>query len=256
MTVYVCQPTLEGILCGIYDAWMSRLGHENVRLQLKDVGNLTLFCEYRKPEESEEKIRKVADAVKLKISGLAFHWLCSASLSFDEDRADKMYRFLIDGFRLGSQVTKALQLPSVHEIFKLVRHVGNEAHLLTGFVRFSEMSGGILFSKIGPKNDVLAVIVPHFADRLRTERFILYDVIRKKAAAYSPGEGWTLFQVEGKDLQAQLEAETDGKEYEDLWRIFHQAVSIRERENYVCQRTNLPLRYRPYMTEFLQNYKD
>lgn len=254
MIIYLCEPTLEGILCGIYDAWMSRLGHENVRLQLKDRGNLELFCEYREPEESGEKLQKVADAVKARISDLAFRWLCHASLSFDEDRADKMYRFLIDGFRIGSRVTGALQLPSVHEIFKLVRYVGNEAHLLTGFVRFSELSGGILFSKIGPKNDVLTLIAPHFADRLRTERFILCDVLRKKSAVYAPDKGWAIFRMEAAISGEQ--PETDGEEYEDLWRIFHQAVSVKERENYVCQRTNLPKRYRSYMTEFLRNYKD
>lgn len=256
MVIFLCQSTLEGILCGIYDAWMSRLGHENVRLSLKASCNPELFCEYREVEESREKTEKVAEAVRTKISALAFQWLFRASLSFDGDRADKMYRFLIDGFRCGSQVTKALQLPSVHEIFKLVRHVGNEAHLLTGFVRFSEMPGGTLFSKVGPKNDVLVLITPHFADRMRTERFILYDTVRKKAAAYAPKEGWTLFQVDRREWQDLMEAETDGQEYEELWRTFHQSVSIRERENYVRQRSNLPLRYRSYMTEFLQNYKD
>lgn len=35
MTIYLCVPDFEGILCGVYDAWMSRKGHDNVRLELK-----------------------------------------------------------------------------------------------------------------------------------------------------------------------------------------------------------------------------
>lgn len=35
MTVYMCEPWLEGILCGVYDAWSDPAGHENVRLAVK-----------------------------------------------------------------------------------------------------------------------------------------------------------------------------------------------------------------------------
>lgn len=255
MTIFWCGDTFEGILCGVYDAWMSRLGHENVKVQMEEFSSMELFADYRRVEESEEKAQKVLSAVKTKISADAFRWIYRASLSCDEDKADKIYRFLIEGFRYGRGVTEYLKLPAVHEVFKLNRSVGNEAHLLTEFLRFSETREGILVSRIGPKNDVIPLITPHFADRLRMERFIIYDEKRKEASLHEPGNGWMLFSVESKEWQEQLEAETDGQEYEKLWRIFHQSVGIKERENYVCQRTHLPLRFRPYMTEFLQNYK-
>ena len=47
-----------------------------------------------------------------------------------------------------------------------------------------------------------------------------------------------------------MAGKTDAGEYEALWKAFFHSISIRERENYVCQRSHLPLRYRPYMTEF------
>ena len=34
MTIFQCRDSLEGILCGVYDAWMSRLGHENAALPI------------------------------------------------------------------------------------------------------------------------------------------------------------------------------------------------------------------------------
>ena len=36
MVVYQCSDSFDGILCGVYDAWMSRLGHDHVRLALAD----------------------------------------------------------------------------------------------------------------------------------------------------------------------------------------------------------------------------
>lgn len=256
MVIYWCRETFESILTGVYNAWMSRLGHENVKLKLESSGSLELFAEYRDAEESREKAEKVIRAVRSKISGLALEWIYNVSLSYDEERADKIYRFLIYGFHYGRKVTECLQIPAVHAVFHLNRHIAHETHLLTGFVRFSEMDGGILFSRIGPKNDVLPLLTPHFADRLRTERFIIYDEHRKKASAYDPKNGWMLFTVDSRQWQERLEAETDGTEYEELWKIFYQSIGIKERENYVCQRTHLAMRYRPYMTEFLQNYKE
>ena len=66
MTIFVCRDTMAGILCGVYDAWMSRLGHGNVALELEDQGNMQMFCQYRQVEETEEKTEKVIRAVREK----------------------------------------------------------------------------------------------------------------------------------------------------------------------------------------------
>ena len=67
MVVYQCSDSFDGILCGVYDAWMSRLGHDNVRLALADTGNLEMFVEYRTVEETKEKLEKVIGAIRQKI---------------------------------------------------------------------------------------------------------------------------------------------------------------------------------------------
>ena len=47
MTVFECEDSSDGIFTGIYDAWDSRLGHANVRLQLQGMHTLELFTQYR-----------------------------------------------------------------------------------------------------------------------------------------------------------------------------------------------------------------
>ena len=47
---------------------------------------------------------------------------------------------------------------------KAERHLRQEAHLLCGFVRFSDHQGKLL-AAISPKNFVLPLMAPHFADR-------------------------------------------------------------------------------------------
>lgn len=252
MVIFLCGDDINSILCGVYDAWMSRLGHANVKLQLRGMGNLEMFAEYRETEETEEKLKKVTAAIRGKISGEAYKWVYKASLSYEAEKADFIYRFLIYGFHYGDKVMEHLNIPAVYEIFRLNRAVSGETHLLTEFVRFSEMRGKILFSKIGPKNDVLPLLAPHFADRFCEEQFIIYDEHRKKAIVYAPDRGWLLLSADSEDWEEKLSEETDGKVYETLWKTFCTSVAIKERTNYVCQRGHLPLRFRPYMTEFQQ----
>lgn len=44
MTIFTCSDTFEGILCGVYDAWMSKLGHANVKLEIENRGNIQMFA--------------------------------------------------------------------------------------------------------------------------------------------------------------------------------------------------------------------
>ena len=91
MTIFVCGDTLEGILCGVYDAWMSRLGHANVALELEDRGNLRMFSQYRQVEETREKTEKVIDAIRQKAGQEVYEMVFRVSLSREEDKADRTW---------------------------------------------------------------------------------------------------------------------------------------------------------------------
>lgn len=250
MVVYQCQDNFDGILCGVYDAWMSRLGHDNVRLALAGTGNLEMFVEYRDVEETKEKRDQVIRAIREKIGLEVYRQVYQASLSRDEGKADKIYRYLICGFQYGGRVVDMLHLPAVYEMFQLCRFIGNEAHLLIEFARFAEMEEGILLCKVGPKNDVIVMMAPHFADRLSAENWMIYDENRKKAVVHPAGGQWLVMNMDDLSWREKLGKGTDEKTYSDLWKAFHRGIAIKERANYVCQRNHLPLRYRPYMTEF------
>ena len=57
--IFQCEDTLTGILSGVYEAWDSHLGHENVRLDVYNNETLELFCEYEQVEPDPEKAEKV-----------------------------------------------------------------------------------------------------------------------------------------------------------------------------------------------------
>ncbi len=78
-----------------------------------------------------------------------------------------------------------IQNQAVYDMFQMCRFVDNETHLLTGFVRFFRDGGDLLVGRIGPKNDVIVLLAPHFADRLSGENWVLYDVNRKKKQSFT-----------------------------------------------------------------------
>lgn len=249
MTVFVCGEEPDDIWCGIYDAWMSRLGHANVRLE--PVGcNRELFCEYRDVERSAEKAARVTDSIRRKLSEELYESVFKAALSQDKYRCDKIYRFLIYAFAVGPKVADMLQLPPVYELFAMNRHLRGELDHMLGFTRFSQMKEGILLAKIGPKNDLTVLLADHFADRMPQENWIIYDCNRKKAAVHQAGGGWVVVYADSLLWQERLRQETDEEVFENLWKTFHTSIAIRERENPRCQRNMLPLRFRHYMTEF------
>ena len=105
-TVFQCEDSIEGILTGVYDAYASRLGHENCRLSVGS-GDYELFCVYRKVKPSMEKTEKVMRTLKREFGEENFLRICYAMASFEEDKAEAVYKSIVVGLqkKLGISVT-------------------------------------------------------------------------------------------------------------------------------------------------------
>lgn len=256
-TVYLCEDSVEGILSGIYSAGTSGKKHSDIKLEVMGgTDTMELFCCYEQVDTSREKAEKVIQAIKKKISRDTYAAVYKAALSVDRDRADKIYRFLIYGFRIGASINSMLKQKEVYDIFQMCRFVDHETHNLTGFVRFMEMEKDLLVSRIGPKNDVLVLLAPHFADRMPGENWVIYDGNRKKAALHPANRSWFLADMTSSQWETRLKKAAEEDVYEDLFKRFRKSVTIKERKNPICQQNHMPLRYRPYMPEFSDGLKD
>ncbi len=252
--IYLCDDNIDGIFTAIYLAWSSKYGHANIKIEEKCEGskysNIELFAEYIAVDTDYSLSLKVSKSIKDKISDEAFEMIYRVALSDYTGKADLIYRFLIMGFSIGSSITQHLGNEIVNQVFKINKFVNNEAHHLFGFLRFSEQENGLLTSVIHPKNHVLTIITPHFADRLPNERFIIYDENRKLASFHVPGNPWILAEVPELDQARLEEISFREDEYRDLWKAFFEHIAIKERINSKLQRNNLPLRFRGDMVEF------
>lgn len=249
-TVFLCGPEPEDIFTAVYDAWASRLGHDHVRLEIESQEQqMGLFCQYRRVSRDLDKAEKVGRSIARKISWEAYHGVYRAALSFEKDRADAIYRFLVEGFRVGASVIHRLQHPAVCRVFELSRKVGNETHLFLGFTRFVQWDSGVLFARLAPKCNVLPLVAPHFNDRMSGENWMIYDENHHKMAVHPAGGHWFLVETMETGWEEQLQSLHDGEEWEDLWRTFVTHIAIEPRRNAALQRNLMPLWYRKNMTE-------
>jgi probable DNA metabolism protein len=156
--------------------------------------------------------------------------------------------FLRIGYRVGLTVMRMLTDETVHELNAAVLHLNHEAHLYTGFVRFSEYNGA-LAAVIEPKNNVLPLIAPHFVERFPEEQFLIYDKTHGLALVYA-NRSWAITSVQELSLPAPSEEE---RAYRALWRMFYNSIEIKERLNPRCRAGHMPKRYWGCLTEFLQD---
>jgi len=260
--ILVCDGSVDGIFTAIYKAYDMRYGHEFIKIVEKETEgsmNYELFSEYIDIPTDHELAAKVAKSVRTKISREAYESVVRAALSCTVGRADVIYRFLILGFHMGKDVMNHLSNDVVNHIFAMNRNVGMETHHLSGFLRFSEVGEGVLLSIIRPKNNVVSLLAPHFADRLNNEDFIIYDEGRGWAAVHRKNTETVMMQLDEEAVKAIQTTKSEEEEYQQLWKAFYHSICIKERENYELQRNNLPLRFRGYMTEFqnvTQNRRD
>lgn len=249
-TVFVCGGDPDDILTAVYDAWASRKGHSRVRLEVEGESQPEFFCSYVPVETDREKARKVAAAVKKKIGGRAWQMVYRAALSREASRAEDIYRFLVGGFYYGPQALDMLAEPAVYRLLELSRAVGNEAHFFREFLRFDQRENRILLGRIRPKNNVLSLVMPHFADRLPQENFLILDMGRGLAGVHPAGGAWVLARLEPPEAEKLLAAQADP--FRELWKTFHRAIGVEQRKNPRLQQSRMPLRYREFAEEFLE----
>ena len=102
----------------------------------------------RRIETDREKAARVYRSLDARLGRGASRLVYRAFLTCLEGREGHIYRFLQYGYRRGRGVMGELGHPLVSVLNKAVYHLEHEAHLYTGFARFSDYRG-VLLGEIG-----------------------------------------------------------------------------------------------------------
>ena len=141
----------------------------------------------------------------------------------------------------------------VLEVGKIARKVGHEALYLKQFVRFQKAADDLFFAPVRPIYNALPLTIDHFTDRFADQPWVIYDLRRKYGYYYDLQTAREITFTDddrllGGRLDESLMAE-DEQLFQDLWRGYFKAISIKERINLRKQRQDMPVRFWQYLTE-------
>lgn len=250
MTVYRCEDSLESIFTAIYLSYEENRNAEDTYLTLDD--NPILFAEDVQIQPDPARAVKVMRTLERRFGEEDYLKICTALASTDSEKAQAVYRTVVKGLDercARGHLFDNLTDRYVMQAFSMARKAGREIGYLKEFLRFQELENGILYAKIGPKCNALTFMMPHFADRLPIENFVIYDSTRNIFGIHPARRQWYLFSGEDAE-EPELRFSEEEMQYQELFRHFCRTISIKERENRKLQRNLLPLRFREYMIEF------
>ena len=239
--IYHYDGSFEGFLSCIFDSYAQKEIPAGFTSGEEDA--LTLFdtrTVRTDPDHAARVLRKVSA-----LSPGAAALLRRGFLTCLPDRELHLYRLTAKLLREGPGFLRDRSDKTLYPVAKAVQHLAGEAHLLKGFVRFSQL-GGVLGGEIEPKNRVLPILAGHFCARFHDERFFLYDRTHREALFHVPGQ-WTIRPL--ASFQMAPPDETEAR-YRLLWKRFYDTIAIKERENLRTRMTHMPKRYWNTMTEF------
>ncbi len=235
--VYVYDGSYDGLFTAIFDAVYSRREPEDIvsgnRLQL------TFATRYIETAADPAKAARVKKAAREKLGSQAMKRIYHAYLSSGEDREISIYRYLMLGFRMGGKANSHLTDPAVFRVFSLSRNVSREADKMMGFMRFSVMEGGVQYCRFSPENNILPLVLSHFAARFPGIPLVIHDTRRSLLGIYDTA-GRYIVSAEG---YVPPEKSSDEECFEGLWKLFYDTISIKERRNLKLMKQMMPARY-------------
>ena len=239
--IYRYDGSFEGLMCCVFESYDKKEMPHSI---LCEEYQLSLFPIKDIPTDVK-RAKRVMDSIPQRMAKDTFDFIWRAFLSCLPEKEKYILLFMRMGYRHGAKVMKMMTHDVVHTLAKAVRHLGNETHLLSGFIRFSDYSG-VLAAEITPKNFVLPILAPHFMNRYPEERMLIHDKTHEKVWMYERGQT-QICDAEGFVLPEPGQEEL---EFRKLWRLFYDTIAIEGRYNPKCRMTHMPKRYWENMTEF------
>ena len=251
MLYFLYDNTFDGLLTCVFDAFNRKEFPENI---IGEDKQLPLFSESFNVITDDVKADRVLKALSKKISKSALDMLFISFLSEMEEIEIRLFRYIRQALLSEKSIETNFADPDVLELSKIYRKVKREEERMRQFVRFQKTADGIFFAVMDPAYNVLPLTARHFKVRYADQQWIIYDVKRDYGLHYDLKTVETVHFDQlpvalgtGKLSTDKLDAYETA--FQDLWRDYLKAITIRERLNLKLQRQHMPKRFWKYLTE-------
>jgi probable DNA metabolism protein len=234
--VHIIDGSFEGLLTSIFEAYAGKRFPSGI--YAKEAYQQSLYDTPVEITTDAAKAGRVQKGIIGKLGQGVYETVWTAYLSCDPDRYHKIARFLALCFKDGKNASDKLTEPAAFDMLAICRNVGRETNKLTGFIRFSVMENNVQYAEITPEHNQIPILMQHFADRLQTIPFVIYDTGRRIAGIYDANE-W--YVADARELSLPGLAE-DEELVRALWRTFYKSIAIDARRNPKLHRNFMPKR--------------
>ncbi len=251
MIIFQYDKTFEGLLTAIFDAY-NRKSFPDLLLGVDE--QIPLFVdETYIVLTQKDKATRVWKGLEKKLNRNVLNMITYVWLSELPNTDRLLFSYIRKIFENTASYEYNFADNDVLEIRKIAMKVSKERHRMIEFVRFQKAADDVFFAPISPDHNCLALIISHFKNRFADQKWIIYDMRRNygyyydlKKATEMTLDSLELF-ADGK-LNENLMA-TDEKLFQDLWRRYFNALTIKERINPKLHKQQLPRKYWKYLTE-------
>jgi probable DNA metabolism protein len=251
MLYFIYDNTFEGLLTCVFEAFNRREFPQKI---VKTDILPPMFTESFEVITDTLKSERVLNALRKKISPSALRMLFIVFLSERDGIEIVIFRYIQKAVMAKKSIEMNFADADVLELSKIYKKVIREEERVRQFVRFQKTADNIYFALIEPIYNVLFLTADFFKTRYADQQWIVYDIRRKYGLFYDLN---TVETVCFNSLDISLATGNINPEkldesepaFENLWRDYLKAITIRERINPKLQRQYMPVRFWKYLTE-------
>ena len=248
---FLYDNTFDGLLTCVFDAFNRKEFPENI---IGEKERLPLFTDSFNVVTDETKADRVLKGLKKKISKPALDMLFISYLSESERIEIQIFNYIRKALLSEKSIETNFADPDVLELSKIFKKVRREEERIRQFVRFQKTADGVFFAVMDPEYNVLPLTARHFKIRYADQQWIIYDTRRNYGLYYDLK---TVETVHFEQLPVSLSTGKLSNEkldqyeanFQELWKDYLNAITIRERLNLKLQRQHMPRRFWKYLTE-------
>lgn len=254
MTTLLYDGTFEGLMTAVFEVYEYRFEPAKI-IATENYKSESIFTDHHEVVTNQEKADRVLKMVENNLGKKGASQLLRVYLSENEN-AERL---------ILSAVSKSIKHPKenilnnfadvdIMDIAKINKSISREVHRMHAFVRFEKLQDEVYFSKIEPDFNVLPLIVGHFKNRYRDQKWMIYDLKRHYGIFYDLNDV-QFFEPALEQTQQLKRTENILHEeeipYQKLWQRYFFKTNIPERKNMKLHVQSLPKRYWKYLTEKL-----
>lgn len=251
MIVFIYDKTFDGLLSAVFDAY-SRKTFPDKLLGEEDI--LPMFTtETHRVITQEKNSARVWKALQNKLSKIACNLLTYVWLSELEGSDNLLFRYIRKVLDNPQSIEMNFGDKDILDMHQISKKVTKERHFIVQFVRFQKAADNIFFAPISPIYNALPLTINHFTDRFSDQKWVIYDIKRHYGYYYDLKTTVEItldndeHLLSGK-LDEAMMAE-DEKMFQELWKGYFKAITIKERINPKLHRQHMPKRFWKLLTE-------